>query len=274
MNKQTSRRKPWMDASKELLLDLTDAVMALPKYTYPKTSRLEQCRLVAHRGEHGGDPRVENTLGAFEAAARGGAWGIEFDVRWTKDDVAVIHHDSNLKRSCGEDVEISEIEFEPLRLRFPEIPTLDEVLEDFAGRLHLMIEIKRCRRAMSAARINGLARRLEKLRPKTDYHLMSLSTDLLLACEFSPRDACLPVAEFNVGRLSKIALREGFGGLTGQYVLMSEDTIRRHHEAGQKVGTGFAASEAVMRREIQRGVDWIFTNQATARAADLALLKR
>jgi glycerophosphoryl diester phosphodiesterase len=53
--------------------------------------------IVAHRGASAHAP--ENTLAAFELAAAGGAEGIEFDVRLTRDREAVVTHDVDLKRT-------------------------------------------------------------------------------------------------------------------------------------------------------------------------------
>lgn len=51
-------------------------------------------RIVGHRGASATHP--ENTLAAFTAAKDAGADGIELDVRRTKDDVLVVHHDAHL----------------------------------------------------------------------------------------------------------------------------------------------------------------------------------
>jgi glycerophosphoryl diester phosphodiesterase len=53
--------------------------------------------IVAHRGSSAHAP--ENTLAAFELAVAGGAEGIEFDVRLTRDREAVVIHDADLKRT-------------------------------------------------------------------------------------------------------------------------------------------------------------------------------
>jgi glycerophosphoryl diester phosphodiesterase len=60
-----------------------------PKLPLPK--------VIAHRGSSAHAP--ENTLAAFELAAAGGAEGIEFDVRLTRDREAVVIHDADLKRT-------------------------------------------------------------------------------------------------------------------------------------------------------------------------------
>jgi glycerophosphoryl diester phosphodiesterase len=55
--------------------------------------------IIAHRGDSKHAP--ENTFAAFKRAIDTGADGIELDVRLAKDDVAVVFHDSSLKRIAG-----------------------------------------------------------------------------------------------------------------------------------------------------------------------------
>lgn len=99
----------------------------------------------AHRGLHGnGIP--ENSMAAFKAALDGG-YGIELDIHLTKDgDLAVIH-DSSLKRTALCDVNITELTAADLsnyRLEGTEetIPTFHQVLDLYAGKAPLIIELK------------------------------------------------------------------------------------------------------------------------------------
>ncbi len=99
----------------------------------------------AHRGLHG-EKTPENSLAAFQLAADRG-YGIELDVRWTKDRVMVVHHDDSLLRMCGVDRKISEMTGgEVLRCQLkgsPEyVPTLDQVLDKVNGKVPLIIEMK------------------------------------------------------------------------------------------------------------------------------------
>lgn len=99
----------------------------------------------AHRGLHGnGIP--ENSMAAFKAALDGG-YGIELDIHLTKDgDLAVIH-DSSLKRTAGADVKITDLtvnELPSYRLEGTEetIPLFHQVLDLYAGKAPLIIELK------------------------------------------------------------------------------------------------------------------------------------
>jgi len=101
---------------------------------------------IAHRGL-AGPGGVENSMEAFCNCLRLG-YPIELDVQLTRDDVVVVHHDASLARSAGEKTLIGELTLSQLRERrlFGRedlgIPTLCEVLEEVAGRVPLLIEVK------------------------------------------------------------------------------------------------------------------------------------
>ena len=113
-----------------------------------KADFIEQFRLVAHRGLHNSEQGVpENSLAAFQLAIdRGHA--IELDVRITADNQIVVFHDGTLERMTGVPGVVDEWvlqDLKKLRLLGTEecIPTVDEMLELVAGRVPLLIEIKR-----------------------------------------------------------------------------------------------------------------------------------
>jgi glycerophosphoryl diester phosphodiesterase len=99
----------------------------------------------AHRGLHN-DQGAENSMTAFENAIKKG-YGIEIDVRYSKDGELVVFHDETLKRVCGIDkrvVDLTVSELKEIRLGNTEdtIPTFKEFLEFIDGRVPLLIEIK------------------------------------------------------------------------------------------------------------------------------------
>ena len=72
----------------------------------------------------------------------------------------------------------------------------------------------------------------------------------------------LPVAKFNLNTLYEWALNHECAGLAGPFGLLRPHHIRGLHEKRSLVGSGFICSPAMCRREIARGVDWIFSNHA------------
>ena len=109
----------------------------------------------AHRGLHGaGVP--ENALSAFRGAlARG--MGIECDVQLTQDGQAVVFHDFDLDRLTGDSGAVAlRSAAELARIQLSDsadlIPTLRQMLDEVAGRVPLLIEIKSRRGSFAPSR--------------------------------------------------------------------------------------------------------------------------
>lgn len=99
----------------------------------------------AHRGLHGnGIP--ENSMAAFRAALEKG-YGIELDIHLMADGELAVIHDTSLKRTAGVDVKITDLttadlENYPLEGTEEKIPLFSQVLELYAGKAPLIIELK------------------------------------------------------------------------------------------------------------------------------------
>ena len=103
-------------------------------------------KFIAHRGLHGIEGVIENSLWAFKKAA-GKGYIIENDIHLTKDNVVIVFHDDNLKRMCGvderpENLTLEEIKKLNLAGTSEKIPTLKECLDLVDGRVPMLIEFK------------------------------------------------------------------------------------------------------------------------------------
>ena len=99
----------------------------------------------AHRGLHDSE-RAENSMSAFAAAKKMG-YGIELDVRLSKDGELVVFHDADLTRMTGIEGKVIDFTAEELAKMSlagtaDGIPTFREVLELIDGAVPLLIEIK------------------------------------------------------------------------------------------------------------------------------------
>ena len=245
-----------------MAMSLADAWMAALPRRKPSRFELERCKIVSHRGEHRDNSVPENSLGAFQAAEQAGVWGIEADIRWTADLIPVIIHDPDTGRVFGKRITVGGVEFDELRSKVPEVPTLAELVGTFGGNTHLMLELKREEFPDIERQKQILDRRLSGLLPERDYHVLALDAALFETFDIRPRSCCLPVAQTNSRSMSNLTLSSDYGGLTGHYVLLNERIRRKHENAGQKVGTGFVRSRNCLYREVNRGVEWIFSNDA------------
>ncbi len=216
-------------------------------------------QIIAHRGAHG--PSIkENTMAAFLPCLENNIWGIEFDIRWTLDNIPVVHHDSHCGRIFArKDLVINKLSAEDLSKEIPEIPLLSEIINHFGKKLHLMIELKS---PPTAEQETILTETLSSLEPAADYHLLSLNTKNLDPITKFPSKCFVAVDEFNNPELTEHCLENNWGGLAKHYLLLSNQQIAQHHSQKQNVGAGYIASKNSLNRELNRSVDWIFTNNA------------
>ncbi len=107
--------------------------------------------LVAHRGD--ATNHLENTLPAFEGAARLGIRHVELDVQLTSDGIPLILHDANAKRTHGIDIDVRHCDvsrladtglFDTKAFDCP-VPKLDEFVDWMVRnpQMHVFVEIKK-----------------------------------------------------------------------------------------------------------------------------------
>lgn len=107
--------------------------------------------VIAHRGASAYAP--ENTFPAFELALKMGSCGIETDIHNTKDNVPVLIHDATVDRTTNGSGRVNELTLEEIKkldagswfspeFAGTQIPTLEEFLKAFGGKVHLVLEIK------------------------------------------------------------------------------------------------------------------------------------
>ena len=124
---------------------------------FPQTQPLQSVLGLAdpvityHRGYSSRAP--ENTMAAFEAALEDGSPRIELDVQMTADGVAVVTHDTSLRRCTGCNANIYDLTYAQVQqldagrwfhrqFTGTYVPTLEEALALCKGKAELNIEIK------------------------------------------------------------------------------------------------------------------------------------
>jgi glycerophosphoryl diester phosphodiesterase len=244
------------------LLKLIDGFYAVWPQSFPGNDRLKNCKIISHRGEHDNTDIFENTLAAFDRAEENNVWGIECDLRWTQDLQPVIIHDPDLFRVFGLNIKVCEVSLAELKTRCPLVPSLEEVIQKYGQRLHLMLEIKEEVYPDPAQQNQVLTDMFACLKPQKDFHILTLSPQMFQVINFVPRSTFIPIARLNFLRLSRLAGQENYGGLAGHYLLLTKAILKKHHALQQKVGTGYIGSKNCLFRELNRGVEWIFSNNA------------
>ena len=99
---------------------------------------------VGHRGARAYEP--ENTLQSFKRAIELGVDGVELDVRKTKDDVIVVIHDSDVKRTTNGSGQVCDLTLREIKSfstdKNDKIPTLEEALEFLDKKVKVFVELK------------------------------------------------------------------------------------------------------------------------------------
>jgi glycerophosphoryl diester phosphodiesterase len=228
----------------------------------PGIERLQQCRIVSHRGHYDNQQVFENTITAFDKARDEGVWGIEFDLRWTKDLHPVAIHDADLFRVFGSPLEVRQATFAELKSECYLVPAVDELIQRYGKKMHLMIELKTEDYPDPVEQNQILKNLLSALEPEKDYHLLALTPEMFNRIAVIPKSAFIPVARFNFFRLSQLAIAQNYTGLAGHYFFLTASRLKKHWKSKQKVGTGYINSKNCLFRELNRGVEWIFSDNA------------
>lgn len=237
----------------------------------PSFELMQSVRLIAHRGAHNkARGIIENTLPAFALAKDLGCWGIEFDVRSTADNVLVVNHDATLKRLWGHNQEIAKITFNELRALVPNVPTLTEVIALYGKSMHLFIELK-----TTIHHEEALVAQLQELSAAENYHLLTLKLSIFSSLTQIPKESLLLVASHNnVQEFCNLCIEENYGGVLGHYLMIHKKAINQLRATQKIVGVGLVDSKYSLYRELNRGLNWIFTDRAAKTSIHLKALQK
>ncbi len=200
----------------------------------------------------------DNTLAAFELSLQRGCDGFEFDVRYTHDRRGVICHDPdyggfNVASSSYASLRTVRRERRETPADDEAIPCLEDVLEGFAKRAYLDIEVK----------IPGfeeeIVEAIRQRRPEAGYVVSSFHPPVLR--RFHELDAELPLGFVCADRKILPQWRElPVGVVIPQAKLVSEAAVREWHEEGKQVFVWTVNRESEMRRLARWGVDGIISD--------------
>jgi len=197
---------------------------------HPTDSKIPRPEIIAHRGAW--DRRkIENTMQAFERARILGAWGIELEIHFTKDNVAVVHHDPDLTRCHSHPGVLRDMSFKDLRANVSAVPTLEEVLA--LKNLHFLLEVKT---ALSPDQVLILQRQFAKLEPIKDFHLLTLQPELVRPNSSMPQEAWILVGDINLKSFARISMERGLGGVAGHYLFMTNSRATPPTRTKSRIG--------------------------------------
>ncbi len=214
----------------------------------------------------------ENTLASFRRALDMGAKAVELDVHQSRDGELLVIHDENLKRTCGLDALVKDLDASRIRsldagswfgpqFAGERVPTLRETLELLLGRASVHLELKQGSRYYPGIEARAVAL-LKKMDGMRDSVLSSFDHQALFEVrrvDFSARIGYL------LGRASTIRALKDTKDLRAESLHLSlrqttAARVRSAHEHGLRVLTYTVVSSAQGRRLRSLGVDGVFAN--------------
>jgi len=234
--------------------------------------------VIGHRGASAREP--ENSLRAFERAARDGADGVELDVLCCRTGEVVVFHDDDLLRLAGRPERIDALAFAAVREVTLSggvgIPTLEEAFEACGPELLVNVELKTI--GLRDPAVPALVRRVSAILDRT------ATASRVLVSSFSPvavwhwrrhrpdvpaallfeKEAAAPLR-----RAWSLPLLHPFAAHPDQR-LCTPELIERLHRAGYVVNTWTVDDPARLRELRGWGIDGLITNDPAAARAALA----
>lgn len=203
--------------------------------------------LLGHRGARATKSIPENTIASFQASLSSGCDGFEFDVRLTSDDRAVICHDAQIK---GQSVALAD----PSQLR--DLPTLDDVLQQFSTTAFLDIELK----------VEGLEQKVceavRAMNPRKGYVVSSFQPGILETLHAI--DTELPIgliadqqSELSAWKVLPIQF------VIPHWSLVTKELVDEVHEAGKEVFAWTVNEAQLLLRFAKWGVDALISDDTT-----------
>jgi glycerophosphoryl diester phosphodiesterase len=223
----------------------------------------------AHRGGAAHNP--ENSLRAFDGAARLGYTHLETDARSTADGALVAFHDATLDRATDMAGEVSKLTYRQLsaaRIEGTEqIPLIEDVLGSFPG-LRFNIDLK------DGGTIEPLVVALRRTLAWDRVCIASLSGKRLLEAQRRlDRPVCLALPPAAIVALRYLGLpgktlaaslaRLGVQAAQVPQCIATRTFIRRAHELGLQVHMWTLNTRAEIERALDLGADGVMTDETT-----------
>ena len=252
-------RRPWLYRNGGASVVPFDGVMKYP-------------RLCAHRGFNTVAP--ENSMPAFGAAVALGAEEIEFDLWSTKDGMLVSCHDSTLDRVSDGSGKIYEHTYEELlqldfgakhgeKFKGLKIPTFEEILQKFAGRVIMNIHVKIWDAAFENPMIEEIIALIRKYDCEKHIYFMTTNDEIIKqVMEYAPDLKVCVGWDGNKEPTSIVDRAIALGAYKVQLFkpYFNQESIDKAHAHGILCNVFWADDPEEAKHYFEMGIDTVLTN--------------
>ena len=252
-------RRPWLYRNGGTSVALFDEVMKYP-------------RLCVHRGFNTVAP--ENSMPAFGAAVALGAEEIEFDLWATKDGVLVSCHDATLERVSDGVGKIYEHTYEELlkldfgvkcgeKFKGLKIPTFEEILQKFAGRVIMNIHVKIWDKNFENPMIEEIVALIRKYDCEKHIYFMTTSDEIIKKVMAYAPDLKICVGwngDQNPMSIVNRAIDLGAYKVQLFKPYFNQESVDKAHAHGILCNVFYADDPNEARKYFEMGIDTVLTN--------------
>ena len=221
-----------------------------------------QTQVIAHRGFWKTEGSAQNSIAALEKAAEEKLYGSEFDVQVTLDGKLIVNHDAKFQGFVIAETPYKQLK--KIRLQNGEkLPNLKKYLKK--GKkldIQLILEIKSHKsKEVEDKMVADIVKMVKKmgLEKQVEYIAFSLNVCEQLA-KLTPESE---IAYLN-GDITPAELKKkGINGIDYHYNVIEKhpEWIKEAHDLGMKVNVWTVNKEDMMKKLIDRKVDYITTDQ-------------
>lgn len=220
-------------------------------------------QIAVHRGDTSNAP--ENSLPALISAIEKGVQVVEVDVQMTKDGVAVLNHDSDLRRMTGLRKRVADMSFrevQQLSLGFDlngypiHIPSLSSVLAEAHGRIKLLLDLKP-NGSSSDALAEEVVRLIKEAGAEEEVRVQSFDGEALGRIrELAPEIKIGRILFFALGDLSKLDV----DFYTIEQVMLTDFLVDQAHADGREVWVWTVNTRRDMKEVLKYPIDGMITD--------------
>lgn len=220
-------------------------------------------QIAVHRGDTSNAP--ENSLPALLSAIDKGIQVAELDVQMTQDGVAVLNHDSDLRRMTGVLKRIADMTFaevQQLSIGLDEngdpirIPSLYDVLAEAQGRIKLLLDLKP-NGSVSEALAEEVVRLIREAGAEEEVRVQSFDGEVLGRIrELAPEIKIGRILFFALGDLSNLDV----DFYTIEQIMLTDFFIDKAHANGREVWVWTVNTRRDMKEVLKYPIDGVITD--------------